>query len=1113
MYHGRPEDFYDQGIDRFDNQYLGRSEGGANSDAGHWFTEYPREAETYTAQIGAIYPVYIGGKVSAYDWHSTLRAWLDAEDPEYLGIDGDPSELTIEEMERIFNYDGDGMWSWMGESIAKAQEEHADAALFDNVQDGTQRGLRLLDHRQVVVFNPQMIKSATGNTGAFSPSDPDIRFNIATDWQQSPVAKEVAKAFKAAARSGASLSWLNSVQTQYHKAETLAKQDKPMFKRVFDLGQKFLSDISRFAVMAENSAPTLFHQIRSLADAEQAVRSALSGDFGKQHNADIKAIAAPLYEGTLYGGGNPMAGIVWTDEQLRSRFGLNDRQIGLYREAREAVRVSMEEMAKSLISRHAKREHIIADTSGSLQEVAENVRDTLKLRADVLADKAQGEHDDTMRQAADLRKAGEDKRAAAMEGEASDKLKAKQADVSRIRATVDDVLAIAAKAQKLQDAGYFPLMRFGRHTVTAKDEKGNVRHFSMHDGIPLVPRSGQVQANRLAAALREEHPDWTVTTGLMNPEKYKLYQGMNVEALQLFSDHLDDATKQTYQEIIRLSTNDRSALRRMLKREGTPGFDRDVRRTLASFILSNARYTASSYHLSDMAKAAELAEQDGGDIGAEAVKLYDYVTKPQEEAAKLRGFLFFNFLGGSLAAAMVNATQVPMMTFPRLAQYEDAGKLAARLARAAKVAVQNPADVTGDVGYALRRAEEDGVTAPHQIYEMTATASANVLAGSKAGSAIMRAWGAPFTLAEAFNRRTTFVAAYQIGQEMTVNQLRDAGASSAFEFAQEIVNETQGIYNRGNRMNIGRGAIPATVMTFKQYSVMYLEMFSRLPPKQKAIMAGVLILAAGAGGLPFAEDVEDIIDTIGQWLGYRTNTRRTIRRGLADIAGQRAADIAMNGVLSQVGIDLHSRLGLQNLIPGSALLKPSTTDKSREFQDLLGPAASVVAAMGQALQDLATGRPDKAALAMAPVAVQNAAKGIKMAATGRAEDARGKPTIPVSLSEAGAKAIGFNPKSVADYGAVKRASTQDDRLLDVTRERFTSAIVDAIMSDNDIARREAVQEVADWNRQNPEARITINPAAIRRRVIDMRADGPSRVLKSLSPSLRQQARQEFANAQ
>jgi hypothetical protein len=125
---------------------------------------------------------------------------------------------------------------------------------------------------------------------------------------------------------------------------------------------------------------------------------------------------------------------------------------------------------------------------------------------------------------------------------------------------------------------------------------------------------------------------------------------------------------------------------------------------------------------------------------------------------------------------------------------------------------------------------------------------------------------------------------------------------------------------------------------------------------------------------------------------------------------------------------------------------------------------------------------------------------------------RGKPTIPVSAAEAAAKGIGFNPKAVADYGTAKRDIMQDERLLDVTRERFTAAIVDAIIAGDDEARREALQQVMEWNRRNPDARININPASIRRRVADMRAEGPARVLKSLSPSLRQQAQQELADA-
>ena len=87
----------------------------------------------------------------------------------------------------------------------------------------------------------------------------------------------------------------------------------------------------------------------------------LSAETGSQHNADIKAIAAPLYEGTLYGGADPTKGIVWSDDQLRGRFGLTDRQITLYREAREAVKSSMDELAKALITRHAKRENVMVD--------------------------------------------------------------------------------------------------------------------------------------------------------------------------------------------------------------------------------------------------------------------------------------------------------------------------------------------------------------------------------------------------------------------------------------------------------------------------------------------------------------------------------------------------------------------------------------------------------------------------------------------------------------------------------------------------------------------------------------------------------------------------------
>ena len=55
-----------------------------------------------------------------------------------------------------------------------------------------------------------------------------------------------------------------------------------------------------------------------------------------------------------------------------------------------------------------------------------------------------------------------------------------------------------------------------------------------------------------------------------------------------------------------------------------------------------------------------------------------------------------------------------------------------------------------------------------------------------------------------------------------------------------------------------------------------LEVIGKASPKAKALIGAALILVAGIKGLPFEEDAEDIIDTIGQALGYRTNSGKEI---------------------------------------------------------------------------------------------------------------------------------------------------------------------------------------------------------------------------------------------
>ncbi|MBP9805540.1 MAG: PLxRFG domain-containing protein [Candidatus Accumulibacter sp.] len=940
--------------------------------------------------------------------------------------------------------------------------------------------------------------------------NPDIRFSAGSDWLNHPRMAPARNIITNAMHSDKNTSWLTPFNTQYHKAEKWANEGKARFKVVFDLVQRFLGDVSKFAILAQNSAPTLLHEWRTLAD----VRDTLAGGdiLGKQHRADVAAIASPLYEGTLYGGGNPMSGIRWSDSQLRAKFNLTDRQIKIYHEAMAAVNVSMDELAKSIVSQHAKREMVTIDTDMSLEDVAADVADKLRTKQETLREEI-GRVAQEVR-ADEVGLADEDgnkAKARDLKNELSALMRKNHAEIERLDKVIADVEGISEKNQRLQAAGYFPLMRFGEHTVTAKDADGKVQFFGMYEGVPLMPRSGQYEANKVAAELRAAFPEWTVTTGIKNDEKYKLYQGLNIEAIQLFAEHMDQESLEPFQEFIRLATNNRSAQRRLLHRKGTPGFDKDVRRTLAQFMVSNSRVTSSNYHMQDMLRAAEDAEKDGGDIGEEAIKLVEYVRNPTEEAQALRGFLFFQFLGGSLASAVVNLTQTPAMTLPFLSKFEPTKKLTMHLIAVAKLAAGKPEAIQDEtLREALMRAEQDGVTAPQEIYQLTATAANNVFSGSRIASVLLRGWGAPFSMAEGFNRRIAFITAFQIAEKMGPDLFTKTGFKDSFMFAEDVVNQTQGIYNKGNRMNVGRGAAGSVLMTFKQYSIMYMELFKRLPPKQRAIMFGILILAAGGGGLPGVEDIEDLWDTIGQWLGFSSNSKRTLRNTLTEWVGKDAADVAINGVLSRLGVDLHSRLGMQNLIPGTGILKQSSVDKGRDIEEFFGPAASVIKSLGDALESLATGHPDRAAMSLLPSSVRNLAQGSKMAVKGYSEDAKGRKGVPVNEWESAAKMIGFNPKSVADYGAVKRDLAQDQRLINVKREEFSSAIADAILADDQKARAEALQSLRDWNAENPDARVSITAAAIGKRVRDARAEGATRMLRSLPKGMRNQAREEFA---
>ncbi|MDA8260217.1 MAG: PLxRFG domain-containing protein [Betaproteobacteria bacterium] len=972
--------------------------------------------------------------------------------------------------------------------------------------------------KNLAVFSPTQVKSAIGNVGTFDAANPDIRFSQPAQrvFQAVQSSPKVTAALQGLMKSPVSLGVFNAFNSQYHKAEMLARKGITGFRDVFNETQAFLNDINALAVRAEQRAPAIFRELTGMAP-----KHIFDYFQGAAKESDIAAIGPWLNHGTLYGGGNPLEGRVWTDDQLRGKFAgigtknpglepLTEKQVELYHQARAAIDQSLEDNAKSIIFRHVNKQGVVFDKDMSLADVAEDVRQQLDAKieeATVALEHAQ-DQDRIGQQAADVADIEGEKAAADFRvGEEREAARLEKL-IADIEAMKETVTGIEDRASALAKHGYMPLQRFGNRTVTARDAEGKVQFFYTTDGRPLVLGSANQEMYQVAAAVRQLHPEWRVTTGIKAEKAWQMYNGLTLDALENFLDFIDPETKaelerdRTVQEFLKNAVNNRSVLKRLIHRSGMPGFSKDVPRVLASFITSSARNSSGMYHIGAAKSLVEAIPDQYGDVKDEASDLVKYVTEPGEEASKLRGFLFFHFLGGSIASAVVNSTQTVIMTAPHLNKFASLADVVAAVGRAAKVAVQDPAKIEGEKGQFLQKAERTGITAPQQIFHLTATAANNPFSSNRSFRSFMTIWGSLFSTVEVFNRRVAFAAAYDIGNGNGLT------GDALYEFAKDAVVETQLIYNKGNKPNLGRGAVGSTVMTFKQYSIGYLELLRRLPPQQQLLMLGILMMAAGGEGLPFAGDIEDLIDTLGQWLGFSTNTGKWTGKVIRNTLGPEFERPILKGLGGMLPLDLHSRLGMENLIPGTAFFKPSEIDKTRDVAEAVGPVGSVLQSLSQSLQLLARGKWDQAAVGAAPKAARDFVNGYHMMTTGESTDRMGRLAMKdVTAGEALGKTVGFNPQRAAVESESKREIIQDRNLRLVRMDEITSDIADAMLRSDLAARKDAIDRLHRWNIDNPEMRIDQRQVmrSVQERIRAARRTSQERFMKSVPKPMKREA--------
>lgn len=926
--------------------------------------------------------------------------------------------------------------------------------------------------------------------------------------------------------------WHKTVGTMYNLAER-----SPAFKRVFDAAQGFIDDVSHYANDAADFAPTILPKLEKWSDiAKTSIAS-----------ADNKAIEKPIHEGTLAWtrreDGSPVkvedlikesktlstddkiarllrskklqrgvlkmwqgmspenlqkrvdsfydkhllkAGVVWNDSELKQMFGLNDKQVGLYKEYRAAIDRSLDTLARADMLRFVGED--AKDIKDAVMD-ADNIRDAAAMLTQHL-----------------MRKAKED----------TDREKLLMELVHGIHERHD-------KVNELQKEGYAPLSRFGKYTVDVVDpDTGERQYFSMFET--------KREANAMAEAMRKEFGDKAVSQGTLSDEAYKLFSDMSPETLELFGNMLglestgDNTQDIAFQEYLKLTKTNRSAMRRLIHRQGIVGYSQDMPRILANFVYSNARQTAAGLNMGEMGEALNAIPKAQGELKDAAIRLADYVKNPREEAQAVRGLLFAQYLGGSVASAMVNMTQPFAVSFPYLTQFTSVKDSAAQLGRAAKELAQRNPKYDPELTAALHRAVEDGVVAPQEIHQLMAQArgsgTLSIGDGTKTGEAAAAAknavsklafgWGKVFSMAEQVNRQMTFVAAYRIA--------RAKGMDNAEAFARKAVVDTQFQYSKANKMQWGRGAVGGTLMTFKTYSIAYVELLHRMytqggpEGKRAALLAlGVLMLMGGASGLPFEEDMEDVAEALAQKLGYNISIKQKRQEFLSGVFGNGMANFIENGItgLPGIPIDVSGRLGMGNLIPGTGLLK-TKTDHTRDVLEIAGPIGDFASRVGSGAGRILSGDVLGGALEMSPVAIRNAVKGIDMASTGMYRDQKGYKVIDTNPVEAASKAIGFQPQSVARIQEANAVNQQQKAFYNLRAGEIRGLWAQGIFEKDASKVADARAQISDWNAKNPDQRMVISIPSVMRRVKEMSKTKDQRIAASAPRAMRAKMREDVA---
>ena len=401
---------------------------------------------------------------------------------------------------------------------------------------------------------------------------------------------------------------------------------------------------------------------------------------------------------------------------------------------------------------------------------------------------------------------------------------------------------------------YANLMRYGKYEIYAEKEGEKLPIFAKFED----PRDQK----RAALALQAE--GWTVNSGyqIENRVFEQAPTGSFVGNLiglvdDVVKNEQEKATlKDDINQLYLASLPDMSASKHFMHRKGIPGFSQDALRGYAQFMNQSANAIARLNfsdimirNLRDLKKANDALgvpydeesskmQAMAGSVINELNDSYEWQMNPTNStlANRITGLGFFWYLT-NFSTALINMSQVPLMTFPDLAARYGAKNATSEIMKAVKeygkwkfnwgegkkkAEEAIDARFDGDMGRMLQFLEKTGAKSRTETVSLAGMGEEDAYFSSNPvvmwANKFAKALSFPFQQSEIANREISAIAAYTLARQAANDKTPEDAHQYAQEIAYNTVFRTQNDFSNANRARYWRSDLARILLLFKSYA-------------------------------------------------------------------------------------------------------------------------------------------------------------------------------------------------------------------------------------------------------------------------------------------------------